>query len=216
MMTTKSWVIAVGLMALVLPVSAMAQANNIPAYSQAAPGEKVLSFFGILPDHGVALTTGGTMPLRTGPEGIALFTEPALNNTLALIMKLADENGTVIGFASELEIFPGDPAAAEISWDTAWTLSIPGRGMIFLHQIEHSGGLGPNIVEPTMKSGKDWVGDWTVTTTVGPLPSGRGRIVGGSGEFANIKGSFVEIDRLTGFTVDGVMFGKLEIRMFLE
>lgn len=204
------------LAALMVAGSAAALENRLPPYSQPAAGEKVLSFFGLLPDHGVALTVGGNMPMKIAPEGIGRFTEPALNNTLALIMKLADGDGNVVGFASELEIFPGDPTAAEVEWDTAWTLSIPGRGMIFLHHIEHSGGLGPNIVQPAMASGKDWSGDWTVTTTVGPLPSGRGQILGGTGEFTGIKGSFVEIDHLTGFTVSGDLIGRLEIRLFLE
>ena len=54
------------------------------------PGETVLSFFVQLPDHGVALTTGGAVKMRRGPDGIAALAEPSLDNTLALICKLAD------------------------------------------------------------------------------------------------------------------------------
>ena len=101
-------------------------------------------------------------------------------------------------------------------WDTGWALAIAGRGMIFLEQIERSGGLGPRVIQPARASGKDWVGDWYITTTVGPLPSGRGRIIGGTGEFAGISGSFVELDRLTRFSVDGNMEVALELRLFIR
>lgn len=190
--------------------------NFMPPYSEPAAGEKVMSFFIQLPDHGVALTTGGLKGMKAAPDGIAPFSEPALENTLALITKMADADNNVIGFASELEFFPGDPTTSEIKWDTAWTLTLPGRGMIYLHQIEQSGGLGPNIVQPAMESGAGWSGSWIVTTTTGPLPSGRGRIIGGSGEFAGIKGSFVEIMNMTGFSAEGVMSGRVEIRLFVE
>ncbi|WP_374595352.1 hypothetical protein [Sphingosinicella sp.] len=202
------------LLAAALLLGASQTASADPATP--LPGERVLSFFVQLPDHGVALTTGGAVKMRRGPEGIAALAEPSLDNTLALICKLADAGGKVVGFASELEIFPADPSAVDTSWPTAWTLAIPGRGMIYLHQIERSGRLVTDIVGPTMATGKPWSGDWTVTTTVGPLPSGRGRIVGGSGEFADIAGSFVEVDRLTHYSVDGVLTGTVELRLFVE
>jgi hypothetical protein len=48
------------------------------------------------------------------------------------------------------------------------------------------------------------------------LASGRGRIIGGTGEFAGITGSFVELDRLSRFTVDGNMDLALELRLFVR
>jgi hypothetical protein len=200
-----------------LPLAAGAQ-NQVTAYSQPGPGEKVLSFHAKLPDQALALTHSGHVGLGFFPADIPKFTEPAIRRGLLANLKLSDASGEVVGFASELELFPEtSPADADdVRWQTGWALAIADRGMIFLEQIERSGGLGPRVIQPARASGKDWVGDWYITTTVGPLPSGRGRIIGGTGEFASISGSFVELDRLTRFTVDGGMEVALELRLFLE
>lgn len=214
----RSTVIAAGLvLALVAGRGAVAQ-DQTAAYANPEPGEKVLSFYSSMPQHVVAVTHSGHVGLGFFPPDIVRFTEPGIRTGFVANMKLADAKGEVVGFASELEIFPDEsPASAEnVRWQTGWALAITGRGMIFLEQIEHSGGLGTKIVQPVRASGKDWVGDWRITTTVGPLPSGRGRIVGGTGEFAGISGSFVEQDHLTRFTVDGGMVIDLELRLFVK
>ena len=178
----------------------------------------MLSFHSKLPDQAIALTHSGHVGLGFFPAGIPKFTEPGISRGLIANLKLADESGNVVGFASELELFPeASPAEVDdVRWETGWALALAGRGMIFLEQIEHSGGLGPRVIQPARASGKDWVGDWYITTTVGPLSSGRGRIIGGTGEFSGITGSFVELDRLTRFSVDGNMEVALELRLFLK
>lgn len=207
--------IALAALALACAATVGAQ-DQTAAYSHAQPGEKVLSFHSTMPEHAVAVTHSGHVGLGFFPAGIPKFTEPGIRTGLIANLKLTDQNGEVIGFASELELFPeASPAAADdVRWNTGWALALTGRGMIFLDQIERSGGLGPKVIQPTAASGKDWQGDWLITTTVGPLESGRGRIVGGTGEFAGISGSFVEIDRLTRFTVDGQMHIAIELRLF--
>jgi hypothetical protein len=171
------------------------------------------SFFIDVPQHGVALTHSGKMMLTAGPPGIPLFEEKAIRNGLALIMKVRNADGEVIGFASELEVFPAKANMLEedVVWDTDWTLVIPGRGTLFLHQQEHSGELGPKVIGPTLKTGKPWVGDWQVTSTVGPGPDGKGVIAGGSGEFEGARGWFVESIRLERFEKKGVMTGTVEL-----
>jgi hypothetical protein len=90
---------------------------------------------------------------------------------------------------------------------------IPGRGSLYLRQQEHSGELGPKVVNPALETGEPWRGRWTTTTTVGPRPDRRGVIVGGAGEFEGVTGSFVEIVTLTGFELPGVLIGRLELRL---
>ena len=204
--------------ALALVATIATAQDQVTAYSRAEAGEKVLSFHSKLPDQAIALTHSGHVGLGFFPAGIPKFSEPGISRGLLANLKLEDESGKVVGFASELELFPeSSPAEVDdVRWDTGWALAIAGRGMIFLEQIEHSGGLGPRVIQPARASGKDWVGDWYITTTVGPLPSGRGRIIGGTGEFAGISGSFVELDRLTRFSVDGNMEVALELRLFVR
>lgn len=216
-MRGSAWAVLAALVVAATPPAVRAQ-DQTTAYSEPQPGEKVLSFHSSMPAHAVSITHGGHVGLGFFPPDIPRFTEPGIRHGLIANLKLADAAGNVVGFASELELFPEiSPADADdVRWHTGWALALTGRGMIFLEQIEHSGGLGPRIIQPTRASGRDWQGDWLITTTVGPLPSGRGRIVGGTGEFEGITGSFVEIDRLTRFTVDGQMEIALELRLFLE
>ncbi len=173
------------------------------------------SFFIDLPNHGVAVTHSGKMLLGAGPPGIPLFTEEKIQNGLAIIMKVRSAAGEVIGFATELEVFPAGANMLEgdVVWDTDWTIVIPGRGTLFLHQQEHSTELGPKVVGPTLKTGEPWVGDWTVTSTVGPRRDKKGVIAGGSGEFTGITGWFTETIRLTKFTKEGAMFGTVELKV---
>ena len=181
-------------------------------------GEIVESFFLESPRDGIAVTHSGKMPLGVFPPGAQRFSEPAIERGFALFAKVRNANGEVIGVAAELEVHPesGNILTDDIVWQTEWTVVIPGRGVLFLHQEEHSGELGPKVLKPVLETGKPWEGDWTVQTTSGPGPGGRGLVVGGSGEFAGASGSFVEIDRVTKLTTDGVLEGTFELRVSRE
>jgi len=187
---------------------------------QAPLSERTESFFVDLPAQGVTLTHGGRIGLQPSPPGIATFHEPNLKNSLALLVKIRNAEGTVVGFASELEVFP-EPSEAvqglenDAKWQTDWTLVIPGRGGLFLHQQEHTGAGAP-MFQHVAETGTDWVGDITITTSAGPRDDGRGVIVGGWGEFENVRGSFLEIDHFTRYTVAGNLIGSIEVRLFGE
>lgn len=60
---------------------------------------------------------------------------------------------------------------------------------------------------------KTWDQPWTFTTTTGPRPDGRGTIVGGTGEFEGITGSFVEVTHLKRFTPDGQLALTMELQL---
>jgi hypothetical protein len=147
-----------------------------------------------------------------------LLQEPGIDNGLALLVKLRGPDGQVLGFASELEAFPAnaDPLHENVNWETDWTLVIPARGSLHLHEQEHSGEVGPKIINPVLETGTAWHGTFIETTTVGPRPDGNGVIVGGTGEFAGAVGTFVEIVTLTGFESPGVMIGRVELRITFD
>jgi hypothetical protein len=182
------------------------------------PGKGTESFFVELPADGLAMTHGGDVALASGPPGIAVLQETKISNGFALLAKVRDADNEVIGFASELESFPAgvDMLRENVVWDTSWTLMIPGRGSLYLHEQEQSGELGAKIIIPVQESGEAWRGDWTVTTTVGPRPDGYGTIVGGFGEFEGAKGKFQEIVTLTGFEPAGIMIGQVELRLTFD
>ncbi len=164
----------------------------------------------------VALSNGAEVPFGTFPADIPLFFEPQLKNSLAVILKFRNAQGTVVGFGAELETLPVPGSPPDADWDTDWVLSIPGRGTLYLRQREYPADLMTKIIGPTISSGKDWEGEWQATMTVGPRPDGRGVILGGTGEFDGATGAFIEINSLSKYTVDGQLVGKLQLRIFRE
>jgi hypothetical protein len=185
--------------------------------SEGPDGTVLESFFFRSPEDGIAVTHSGRLPLGIAPPGVAALSDPAIERGFALLLNMHDANARIIGYAVELEVHPqGDMLAEDLSWETEWVLVIPGRGMLILHQQEHSGELGPKVINTIRDTGNDWIGDWTVQTTVGPLAGRRGVILAGTEEFEGVSGSFIEIDHLTRYSVDGVMWGDFELRLVME
>ncbi len=180
------------------------------------PGERTLSFFLDTTLDTVAIANNGMNLLAPFPAGIPNFDEPNIQPGLAILAKIRDEHGEVVGFASELEDFPleGPTPEGELRWKTAWTLVIPGRGSIFLYQIEDVRELLTRVVWPTLATGTPFEGDYQAIPTDGPRRDGRGVIVGGAGEFARIRGSFVEIARVTRY--DPLATPDLELTLELR
>jgi hypothetical protein len=163
------------------------------------------------------MANSGEFLVRATPPGIAKLDEPAIRNGIAVLAKLRNTQGEIIGFASELEVFPEveDPMQEVLAWDTHWTLILPGRGTLCLHQIECTPEFYTDIVGPVLANKRDWVGDVTFVTSIGPLENGRGRIVAGTGEFEHLTGSFIEHARTTRFTHTGEMdIQPIELRIF--
>ena len=212
--------LAVGLAGMVALLASMPD-TGLPApvrgARNAADGKPVESFFIDLPGHGIAVTHSGNTALGLFPPGISTLDEERLKGGLAILTKVRNAGGDVIGFAAELEVQPeGNLLKEDIKWSTDWIVVIPGRGTLYLHEIEHSGELGPKVVGPTLASGRPWKGDWTVQSTCGPRPDGRGVILGGTQDFAGAAGSFVEVIRLTGFLPEGALIGTVELRLNRE
>jgi hypothetical protein len=188
-----------------------------PGVTRSPDGRLVESFYIDLTKDGVAVTHGGGFPLGLFPQGIARLEEPGVRGGLGILTKVRDRRGDVIGFAAELEVHPeGNVLQDDLEWSTDWVVVIPGRGTLYLHERERSGELGPKVIGPALASGRAWTGDWTVQTTSGPGPGGRGLVLGGTHDFEGAKGNFVEVVRLTGFLPEGVLVGALELRLNRE
>jgi hypothetical protein len=178
-------------------------------------GEKVESFFLQIPGSIVAATQGGAFPFVPYPAGMPLLDEPRLGSGLAIITKILDRDGRVIGFATELETVSPQSSLllGRIMTDTYWSLILPGRGSVHLYQTEDNWKLVKIVALPAVISGDAWSGSWTNVNTLGPLANGRGRIIGGSGEFRGITGSFIEIGTLERYSPEGNLAGSMELRL---
>ena len=197
---------------------ARAPTTQASAVQAGAARETVESFYLEFPADGVALTNNGNMFLKPFPDGISRFEAPSLNTSMGLLAKVRDAAGEIVGFTSELEVFPNDMAETFMTgkavWDTVWTLVIPGRGALFLAQQEHSGTFASDIMGPALAKRESWTGAHDMTTTVGPGADGRGQIVGGNGEFEGAHGAFIERNHFTAFKPDGGLRLTTELRLF--
>lgn len=158
-----------------------------------------------------AVTHGGALGIGLVPAGIRPL-EGGGEANLALITTLTDRTGKVLGIASELEEFPGAEKVPGKPWKTTWTLLLNGRGALFVEALEAMPAVHRPAFE-TAHAGREWRGRLEGATTVGPQADGRGRIVGGTGEFAGARGSVEEYAVLTRMTPDGVMEGHIELRV---
>lgn len=163
--------------------------------AQARPATVKEEVFHMHMDEIVMQTNWGNLgPAFRTPADVALLDDPALGGSAIFLFKLRDSSGNVVGYGSEQEVHQiDDKRNTKFVWATTWTLTLPGRGTLFLEQIESGAQMLDKIKFP--ESGV-WTGDISVQETVGPRADGRGRIVGGTGEFEGRAGSFVEINRI--------------------
>ncbi|MEU2062434.1 hypothetical protein [Streptomyces sp. NPDC013455] len=181
----------------------------------AGPGWIEESFYAEVPEDGVFETHRGDLPLGVFPEGIAKFTEPRLQKAFALGGKIRDKHGEVVGFATEIEeVLPEtDFETGKLLTHTVWTLFFPGRGSLVLDQIENSSEVAAKVFKPAFDSGEPWTGSLEAETTAGPRSDGKGVILGGTGEFAGVRGTGVEIASLRRFDpATGTLEGTFELR----
>jgi len=82
-----------------------------------------------------------------------------------------------------------------------------------IYQTENNWKFVKTVVLPALITRKSWTGDWPDLHTLGPLPDGCGRTIGGSGEFQGITGSFIEIGTTKEFSSNGDLAGEIELRL---
>jgi hypothetical protein len=142
-----------------------------------------------------------------------LFDEPALQSGLLLVAKIRNEKGEIVGFAVEAEAMDAasNPLLGKMRMNTDWTIVLPARGTIYVAQIEDSGAIGKDIL-PAVMLGQEWNGKVDFVSTVGPDPSGRGVIIGGTREFQGITGSFVELSHLAHMSRTRGGVGSFELQ----
>jgi hypothetical protein len=175
---------------------------SITAAAPAMAGGRHTETFVVEPSGYMAATLADGGFVAPFPAGIPRLDEPAIRDGLILLAKLEDAAGNVVGFASEHDVLD---LANAVSDDT-WTLTIPGRGTLFLSHVET---LAPllSFLSEMIASGqleRTWDPPYVLTTTV----PRTGKVVGGTGEFAHVHGRFREIDALRHLSL---LTGALEV-----
>ena len=124
------------------------------------------------------------------PVGIDGLDEPAIHNGFIGSARLYESGGPLVGFATKHEEFlPPSPTSL-----STFTLTLPGRGTLFIEGVQD--------VEPfydqlwDMLASGDLVRTFDPPLTVVSTVPRTGRIVGGSGEFARVRGVWRETQAL--------------------
>ena len=169
--------------------------------SASAEAKKTETFV-VRPANYIAATVASGSFIAAFPAGIPHLDEPAISNGLLVAAKVESAQGAVIGFATEQASLD----FVNLVSTCTWTVTIPGRGTLFLSQQET---LAPLVqIISDMIAGaeleRSYDPPFTLTTTV----TGTGVVIGGTGEFAHAKGTFREVDELHHISL---VTGALEV-----
>lgn len=226
-MTSRFKLAGVALAALVAGASgtlALSFANpfasrprSIALAESAADGSLQETFYFHAPEDGIAATHDGqeAKPVKVFPPGIGRLDDRNLRSSFVLLAKARNRAGEVVGFASEMEEVGAESNILQgrMQMLSTWTLQLPGRGTIFMVETEDASEFARRVVVPALLLRKTWDEPWTFTTTTGPRTDGRGTIVGGTGEFEGVSGSFVEVTHLKRFTPEGQLALTMELQL---
>ncbi len=157
-----------------------------------------------IPDN-IVQTHGGMGDVPFHPEDIERLSEPNIRRGFLNLTRIRDGAGRVVGIGSQLEtIIVNRGALSRTSIDayTDWTLLFPGRGFLFLGQVEG----GPDLTtlhNQAVKTKTPWRGLREVNRSLGPLLDLQGIVHAGTAGFRNAFGSFREFNIIKEVPVEG-------------
>lgn len=168
--------------------------NNLSPLSVGSNEVMNLTFSPVASDS-LVYTNNGETRIKPHPEKVLQLWEASVRRTAAAATVLYDSRGGMAGVGVK---FSSDSEATrlmngEAMVESVWHIYLPGRGTLFVEQNENYWSYLREIVIPAYWSSVDsWKGNWHGTITAGPGVLGLGRVVGGSGEFADFESSVTE------------------------
>ncbi|MBL4617185.1 MAG: hypothetical protein JKY46_05775 [Robiginitomaculum sp.] len=177
--------------------------------------EPTVEYFTNIPADVISLTHGFANGIGLIPDNVKDLTNSPISNMLGLIVRIRDKDGNLVGLANELEAFPDDKGfRPEISWKTDWTIRTA-HGSLYMYQTEQVPAAHFPAFE-AVAEGKDWSGSLPAQVTTGPHSTRRGIVVGGTGVYQGVSGTFVESVELQGLTTAGKISGILSLQIYLD
>jgi hypothetical protein len=176
--------------------------------SVVADGGRAETFIVQLPEDRVLLAASGVLQ----PAGAALVLDQGEGRVVsAEAFRVRDRAGNVIGLASRTSAARGGAGPVRGS---DWVVLLPARGALFFTATE-ARDLGPQPGADgasRVAAGQSpafWGEARRLSVGNGPLAGNQGEIVGGTEEFARLRGSFAETWELDGFDPDGTARGRI-------
>jgi hypothetical protein len=151
-------------------------------------------------------------------DGVAVLAPPRRRPASAEVFRLRDAQDQVIGIASRLTgRMPGRRGRERSS--SSWTLMIPSRGILMLTQ-DNGANVGPVKVGGRWVAAVDSPGFWATGSryriSAGPAAGGRGRVLGGTGEFMSLGGEYSEVWELEELAANQRSEGKILLSTVLS
>jgi hypothetical protein len=179
--------------------------ERLPSHtSVVANGGRSESFLIRLPADRLSATDGDAGGLRALHGDAAMQLPAQLMSAPVLVehFKVRDAGGAVVGVAARH--WSADAGGAA----TVWSLLIPSRGAFVLRAPgEPRGALETALRAKGYTAGKAWEGELALAMTADE----PGALALGSGEFANLAGSYTESWTVSGIDETGEMRGTIEL-----
>lgn len=162
----------------------------------AVSNEEQLDFtYTAVPGETILYTDNGETNVSTHPDRVAELWEPAVVDSRFSVTLLNDGRGQVaalgIKFSTDSEQTAIINSKALVN--SAWHIYVPGKGTLFVDQIENYWSYLREIVVPARwSSGDNWVGSYFRIVSDGPGALGTARVTGGAGNFAGLSSEAVE------------------------
>ena len=193
----------------------------LPVFEANAPKPEIFRYtLSVARDSDVVslITSGVPTIFPMIPATERVLSEPNVKDGLALINKMRDDNGNIVALATELESGHEQSRLIKgrVMTHTTWTVIVPGRGALFVYQVEDNWTLFKRFVLPGLLFNKSWQGSWKNLNTLGPRPDGYGQVIGGTGEFAGKRGHFIEFAELRDFSPGKQLAGTMELRVVFD
>ena len=151
-------------------------------------------------------------------DGITVLAPRRRAPVAAEVFRLRNSEDRVIGLASRLTGRVPGRRGRERSVSN-WTLMIPSRGIMMLTQ-DNGADVGPVRVGGQWLAVVDSPGFWATGSryriSAGPAPGGRGRVLGGTGEFAELGGEYSEVWELEELAANQRSEGRIQLSTVTE
>jgi hypothetical protein len=164
-------------------------------------------------------TNDGESQVSPNPPRVPQLWEPTVRHTTATVNVLNDSRGRPAGIGVKFSSKSEDSSILDgkALVNSVWHIYLPERGSLFMQQTENYWSYIQDIVFPAYRSaGDNWRGNWIGMLTAGPGPLGLAWVAGGSGDFADIDTSAVEVLSAKAYTVKQgpvAMTGELSIEL---
>ena len=151
------------------------------------------------------LTHGETLPVPLKPTDVPPMWEATIKGAGLTVFPLNDADGNAVALASRVSILGerSDLLFNGPRLDSAWLLTFPGKGTLFVEEQENVWQVLREGVVPAWLLSGSWSGERELLPTSGPAVDGA-RVVAGSGDFAGSSGILRQRYRIGAFARQNV------------